>query len=50
MTLSRNALIAIIITLALVVIGSLAVLIQERNKPNGIEIRLDKNGLRIQEN
>lgn len=50
MTLSRTALIAIIVVLALAVVGGLAALIHERNQPNGIEIRLDKNGLRIQEN
>lgn len=50
MTLSRNALIAIIIALSLAIIGTLAALVNERNPPGGIEIRLDKNGLRIQEN
>lgn len=50
MTLSRTALITIIIVLALAVVGSLAALMHERNQPGGVEIRLDKNGLKIQEN
>ncbi len=50
MTFSRNAMLAIIILLTIIVVGGGAAYMQERSKPSGIEIRLDKNGLKIDGN
>lgn len=50
MTLSRTALIAIIIVLALIASGSLGAFLYQNNKAGTVEIRLDKNGLRIEGN
>ena len=50
MILSRTTLIAIIVVLAAIAAASLAGYVYEQNKASGIEIRIDKNGLRIDEN
>jgi hypothetical protein len=48
MPLSRNALIAIILLLAVAIAGGLAAWVYDRNREGGVEIRFDRNGLRIE--
>lgn len=50
MMLSRTALIAIIIVLAILAAGSLGGLLYQHNKADTVEIHFDKNGLRIEGN
>jgi hypothetical protein len=46
---SRNTMMVVICVLALVAAGSLAAYYNERTQTPGVEIRVDKNGLQIQQ-
>ncbi len=46
---SRNMMIAIIGIMAVISVGSLAAYYQERSKAPGVDIRIDKNGLQIEQ-
>lgn len=50
MMLSRTTLVAIIIVLAILAAGSLGAFLYQNSKTGTVEIRLDKNGLRIEGN
>lgn len=46
---SRNAMMIVVAVLAVITVGSVAAYYQERKKTPGVEIRLDKNGLQIEQ-
>lgn len=50
MTISKTAMLVIIIVVSIIAVGSIVALMQERNKPTGIEIRMDKSGIKIEKN
>ena len=47
---NRNSLYLIVGALAVAVIALGIYVIQEESKPDGVEIRLDKNGISVEEN
>ncbi len=46
---SRNTMVIVIGILAAVTVGSIAAYYQERSKASGVDIRIDKNGLQIEQ-
>jgi hypothetical protein len=46
---NRTLLIGVICVLAVATVGSFAAYQYERSKPSGVEIRVDRNGLKIEE-
>ena len=47
---SRNGLYIVIAVLAVVVIALGIYLLREESKPDGVEIRLDENGISVEQN